>query len=213
MSLAYQKIGSGEAIIFLHGWLQSKNYWRPYIDPLSKNHTLYLVDLPGFGESQLKDSAMSLKDYVTSLHQFLSQQRLNHAIFVGHSFGGRVALSYALKYPKDVKKLVLYSVSISYFTGVRYFLFLLFHLLIYSKLLKTFLATHNQKSYTFALEKIRVPLLFILGESDPLLPITVTHRIQKLLPNAQIVIIPRGGHFSHRNNSKSFLKTLQNFLW
>ena len=42
------KQGKGPDLIFLHGWKQDKNYWRPLISQLDQNFTCWLVDLPGF---------------------------------------------------------------------------------------------------------------------------------------------------------------------
>ena len=60
--IAFFKIGSGHPIIFIHGLGLRAECWFHQIEELKKNHTVYTIDMPGHGKSDLlKDKKVSLK--------------------------------------------------------------------------------------------------------------------------------------------------------
>ena len=59
----YIKKGEGKPVIFLHGWGQNINSFSPMIDSLSKTHTVWAIDFPGFGESSEPDFPYTIYDY------------------------------------------------------------------------------------------------------------------------------------------------------
>jgi pimeloyl-ACP methyl ester carboxylesterase len=103
-------------LIFIHGWLLSRNYWKPLVSILSAEYTCLTYDLRGFGESQLNllarekvlslsgrenqleaidnknYSNYSLASYATDLKILLQKLAINKAWLIGHSLGGSIAL-------------------------------------------------------------------------------------------------------------------------
>lgn len=51
VKINYVKAGSGPILVFVHGWANNWVSWIPLADYLCKNYTVYLIDLPGFGDS------------------------------------------------------------------------------------------------------------------------------------------------------------------
>lgn len=51
VKINYAKAGSGPILVFVHGWANNWTSWVPLANCLYKNYTVYLVDLPGFGDS------------------------------------------------------------------------------------------------------------------------------------------------------------------
>jgi pimeloyl-ACP methyl ester carboxylesterase len=45
------KMGSGSPLVMLHGFAAGLAFWVSNFEPLAKNHTIYAIDLPGFGRS------------------------------------------------------------------------------------------------------------------------------------------------------------------
>lgn len=124
-------------VVLLHGWgLSSEKYVMTAENILEKDsgYVFYIPDLPGFGKSEEPKENWKLDDYVDFAKEFFKNvaQRdggfeplgdiLEKAvkdgessfkienkkvILIGHSFGGRIAIKYARKYPEDLEKLVL----------------------------------------------------------------------------------------------------------
>jgi len=94
--------------VVLHGWGLSSEKFGPLARSLrSRGYQVFVPDLPGFGASKPPQKPFVLSDYVVFLHAFLKERGIHHPIFIGHSFGGRVALKYQFAYPSDVKAIIL----------------------------------------------------------------------------------------------------------
>lgn len=96
--------------LLLHGWLGQKQDWLRLITTLQTRYDCVAVDLPGHGEHLHRPLAEPLT--FTSLTQELHQviQELGFAkppVLIGYSLGGRLALSYALRFPHTLTALVL----------------------------------------------------------------------------------------------------------
>lgn len=63
--------------------------------------------LLGFGESGKKRETYAVQDFVSLVNQFMEQLGIMNAPLVGHSMGGTVSLSVAIKYPQRVSKVVV----------------------------------------------------------------------------------------------------------
>lgn len=75
---------------------------------LAAKHRVIAIDRPGFGWSERQGRDASSPAYQADLlHETLDQLGIGKAILVGHSWGGTLALTYALKYPQRVVGLVL----------------------------------------------------------------------------------------------------------
>ena len=117
LTINYQKIGDGNIpIVFLHGWVKDcKKYLPLYKYFLDKQeYSVFVPDMPGFGDSGEPESVWDLDNYVELVDEFIEKVRqknssplVNETIIIGHSFGGRIAIKYAVKYPEKVSKLIL----------------------------------------------------------------------------------------------------------
>jgi pimeloyl-ACP methyl ester carboxylesterase len=77
------------------------------LEPLAQSHRVIAVDLPGFGASGKPLREYSADFFLSTLHDLLGQLGLKEATLVGNSFGGQIAMLYALSHPGFVAKLVL----------------------------------------------------------------------------------------------------------
>ena len=63
-SVLPEKKTSVKTLLFLHGWEVDSKLWFKIIPKLiEKNYSLYFLDLPGFGQSQIPDTTYGLDDY------------------------------------------------------------------------------------------------------------------------------------------------------
>ena len=103
----YEVYGRGKPVILLHGWLGSWGLWQETMGFLGKFYRTYALDFWGFGESGKKRETYAVQDFVSLVDQFMEQLGIANAPLVGHSMGGTVSLSVAIKYPQRVSKVVV----------------------------------------------------------------------------------------------------------
>ena len=97
--LAYHKTGSGPPIVLVHGVGLRAESWVQQIPTLSNTHTVYAVDMPGHGESQLlADSQAGLTDYVDAIADWIVSEIKTPVIIIGHSMGSMIAINFASRY-------------------------------------------------------------------------------------------------------------------
>lgn len=92
INLSYQKIGSGKPLLILHGWGSSGRVMMPVAQQLSHLRTCYVLDLPGFGNSDLPSRGWNIDDYTDCIQQFVTDQFDESVDLFVHSFGGRITL-------------------------------------------------------------------------------------------------------------------------
>jgi len=92
--LAFERHGSGEPLVLVHGVSHRRQAWYPVLDQLAEHREVILVDLPGHGQSDpLCTDGLPLADALRrDFRQFLADQQLDRPHVAGNSLGGRVAL-------------------------------------------------------------------------------------------------------------------------
>ena len=93
-------------VVYVHGAGGNHLSWPPVLRRLSPTAATYLPDLPGHGRSGGKGRD-AVDDYTDVMFEFCRSLDLTSIIVVGHSMGGAIALSLALRYPTLCAKLVL----------------------------------------------------------------------------------------------------------
>ena len=56
ININYTHVGHGKNLLLLHGWGLNLNYFNNLINDLKDNYSIYAIDLPGFGKSELRES-------------------------------------------------------------------------------------------------------------------------------------------------------------
>ncbi|RXG14255.1 pimeloyl-ACP methyl ester carboxylesterase [Leeuwenhoekiella aestuarii] len=106
-SLFYEEFGSGDALCLLHGFLENRKMWLPFVEKLSIKNHIILVDLPGHGNSNVLPGDNTMSKMAVSLNQLFDDLGVNQVKFVGHSMGGYVALAYAALFPEKTAGICL----------------------------------------------------------------------------------------------------------
>ena len=102
-----QCTGSGPTIVMLHGFLSSMQYFKRLRRAFEHDFTVITVDLLGSGGSPKPEETVTYGMQISALHETLTNEA--EIILVGHSMGAVLAARYALKYPKQVTRLVLFN--------------------------------------------------------------------------------------------------------
>lgn len=103
----YETYGRGRPVLLLHGWLGSWRLWRRTIEELGREFRTYALDFWGFGELGDQGADFSVDNFVTLVNQFMDRLGIVKAPMIGHSMGGTVALSSAIRYPEKVVKVTV----------------------------------------------------------------------------------------------------------
>lgn len=99
--------GKGRAIVFLHGFLQSKEIWKKFTAGFPNKYRIVCIDLPAHGNSSTFGYVNSMENMAEAVKAVLDSLRLRKYILVGHSMGGYVCLAFAEKYTDHIIALVL----------------------------------------------------------------------------------------------------------
>lgn len=107
-SLYYRQLGKGFPIILIHGFCETHEIWNGFAEELSRSFEVFVIDLPGFGESPLPQSPFSVDDVATIVLAWINQTNIKHPVLIGHSLGGYVSLAMAKRNPEKFAGLALF---------------------------------------------------------------------------------------------------------
>lgn len=124
----YEVLGEGNPVILLHGWLANLESMRPLANNLSQNFKVYLVDIVGFGKSDVPEHPLKTDDFGDFLAQFIKNLKIKNPILIGHSNGGRTIINAVGRGIVSAKKVVLIDSAglkpkrkLSYYLKVAFF--------------------------------------------------------------------------------------------
>jgi pimeloyl-ACP methyl ester carboxylesterase len=106
-NIHYFEAGQGPAVFLLHGIGGAKELWMGNIGALAAGYHVYAIDQIGFGHSDKPFLDYKIATFVDFLYAFMQTQNIGKAAVVGNSFGGWIALDFAIQHPGMVEKLVL----------------------------------------------------------------------------------------------------------
>lgn len=195
-------------VLFVHGAPGGLEAFQSYLvsSLVGKAH-LVSVDRPGYGYSDYGKSVPSIKKQSELIQPILETNKSGRpAILVGHSYGGPIIAQMAMDFPKQVGALVLLAPAIdpakekiffiSYPTD--WFLFRLF-------IPRAFKVANDEKlNHVMELEKmydgwakLRLPITYIHGKKDIIVPFANTNFARRMLRNAKVtyVIDKKMNHF------------------
>ncbi len=104
---AFVKLGSGPALLLLHGLGCDHTTWLPVVQALSRRYTVIAPDLLGHGLSAKPRADYSVGGYANGMRDLLTVLGVDKVTVVGHSFGGGVAMQFAYQFPERTERMVL----------------------------------------------------------------------------------------------------------
>ncbi|GCE30961.1 hydrolase [Dictyobacter alpinus] len=108
--LYYEVAGSGHPLLLIHAGIADSRMWDEQFDFFASHYRVISFDLRGYGRTELPAGKVSNHADAANLLRHLHVEK---AYVLGVSFGGKVALDFALAYPDMVAGLVLVAPSIS----------------------------------------------------------------------------------------------------
>ena len=113
-TIAYASSGIGPTMIKAANWVTHLDFdwqspiWKPWLDALSRHHTLIRYDARGCGLSDQTDIVFSFEKYIEDLEAVADAASPEPFVLFGFAGGGATAVAYAARHPERVSHLVLY---------------------------------------------------------------------------------------------------------
>jgi pimeloyl-ACP methyl ester carboxylesterase len=223
-----QLSSSGHPLLMLHGWGQNLRSLQPMGELLADIAQIHILDLPGFGKSDPPPADWDTTQYADRLVAYMDDQGIATTDLLGHSFGGRVSMRLAHKYPDRVRSIIMINSgglqskktwqkslrsqwiktmrSAFKISPVNQQALLDWHSQKYGSRdylnagqLRGTLVKTVREDVTEIVPQIKAPVLLLWGEADTETPVEMAHRYHRLFPNAQLITVPRRDHFIYQN--------------
>lgn len=241
-TLAYKISGTGSPMILMHGWGCSADTLASIEAVASRHHTVYNVDFPGFGQSPEPAEVWGVEQYTRLIEKFVSRLGLDRPVLLGHSFGGRVGLLYASRNQVSKLILVdaagvKPTRPLSYYVKVYSFKAMkCLYQVVYgregareriererakrgsadyqsaSPMMRAILSKVVNEDLCHVMPHIKCPTLLIYGSQDTATPVKDARKIERLVPDAGLVVMEGCGHYTFLDNPVQFRAVLESFL-
>ncbi len=228
----YIQYGEGDKdVVLLHGWGQNIEMMN-CIGKCLNNVRVTIFDLPGFGKSEEFDSSKSVGEYADWLKEALNQLGIDNPVLIGHSFGGRVSIKYASKYPTS--EVVLLASPIIRKRHKPKFKERFYKLVKRTPFGEYFRKKIGSPDYNNAspvmrgtlvkavnedlledAKKIKSPTLFLAGRYDTEVPLDITQKAVDEMEKAGVdvaLIIQDGDHFAYLYNIIQTCTVINNLI-
>ncbi len=229
-----------EVILFIHGagggqytWSSQKGFFEKHFNPI-------IIELPGHGESG-GEGEEEIKKYAEHVHGFLKALSFPNVFLVGHSMGGAIVQTLALRYPEMIKGIVLVG------TGARLKVFPM----ILNEIKENFEETvrkinqfaYSRKTSTDLIDKglmgmlrcrpevvhgdfsacdrfdvmnevdkIDLPTLILCGDEDELAPVKYSQFLQSRIKGSRLEILSNAGHMVMMESPSAFNEKIRGFI-
>ena len=187
-----------------------------------------MLDFAGFGESEEPAEPYGVPDYASDVISLLGIIGIKDAHFVGHSFGGRVCLELAAKFPHIVRSVALVdSAGLKPRRGLKYYVKVGTHKLLRRLGLKGLKGSSDYRTLsqvmretfkkvvnydqTPLLDSVRCPAAVFWGKDDGETPPYMARKLNDGIRGSYLFWLD-GGHFSYVDDSAKFIAILRAFI-
>ena len=232
--------GQGSPIVFFHGWGFDHSIWYELVEDLQTSYTVYLVDLPGHGLSDM----CSWSDFAGQLLDMLPER----FAIVGWSLGGLYATRLAVEHSQRITHLINVGSSPKFIAspnwpGISEKIFKSFfqNLSLNPKqtvqqfidlqlqdiqacqyvetlitppifALKNGLEVLSSWDLIKALSRLNMPVLYIFGRLDAIVPRTTKQALKKLYPKFEYDVYLQSAHIPFLSQKKQFIEQIRAFI-
>lgn len=200
IQLHYEEKGTGFPLILLHGNGEDLTYFRHQMEYFSKSYRVVAIDTRGHGKSPRGTADFTISQFAEDLKAFLDDHGIEKAHILGFSDGGNIALTFALRYPGYIHRLILNGANL-YPSGMKFPVRLPVILEYYLTRFRRQTAKHERMALMVEepniqpdeLHQLTMPTLVIAGTRD-MIKDSHTRLMAKHLPKGELVLL-EGDHF------------------
>jgi pimeloyl-ACP methyl ester carboxylesterase len=231
VNIYYEVNGAGEPLVLFHAGTLTGDMWQPYLAAFTEHHRVFTPDMRGHGRTDNPKGAMTYRQLADEMVTFMRVVGLRKPLIAGFSDGGQVALEIGMRYPDVARALIVggawFKFTAMYREWVRDALgdedspevdtvrlaqnhpdWVAWLEQIYGPHGWKPLLVHVKRMWTtplnysaedFAL--VAAPTLVLVGDRDELVPVEEAAEMYRLLPNAELAVVPgavHGAFFSER---------------
>ncbi len=221
--------GATHTFVFVHGYGGSARQWLPQLRYFGQFAHVVAPELRGHGFSDdPPELATSLDALVDDLETAIAALDLAQPFtLVAHSFGGAVAVEYALRHPEAVSELVLLGVPVEFRINPWLRLLMNIPAPIFDRLARwlhialyasspTLRRMHDDAMTRWQgetrLPLLRVPALVIVGQRDRVFERAHYEDVARLIPQAQQVVIPVSAHLVQLERPDAVNRAIRRFV-
>jgi pimeloyl-ACP methyl ester carboxylesterase len=232
--------GRGDDVVVLHGWGGRIESMAPTISCLAQAFRVTALDLPGFGESPVPETAWGTPEYAAFVAGAVGKLGIDRARFVGHSYGAKTSLYLAATRPELVERLVAVGSSglrraPSFGTRVKRGVSRTGRALgrlgapgrsardaIYRRIassdyleagaLRPILVKVVNEDLSDLLPRIQAPTLLVWGTKDDAVPVAHARRMESLIADSGLVLFEGAGHFAYLDEPERFCAIVRHFF-
>ncbi|MEX0291088.1 MAG: alpha/beta fold hydrolase [Flavobacteriaceae bacterium] len=213
----YEVYGEGTPLFFLHGYTLSAKAWQPYVKDFYEDYEVYLVDLPGHGQSEMFKETLSFKNVAKDFLGLVDYLELDRIKAIGFSFGGDVLYQVALQQPAlieamitigavgswDVNDFLNYQEAFT-FENKDNFPWLVDYHQTDEKIKALMQQFKNYVVYVSneELQQIQPEVLIMVGDNDDGITLEEVARTKRHLPASDLWILPNVSHGAHEGETK-----------
>ena len=242
LKINYQVSGSGPDLLLLHGWGASSSVMLPMQERFSALARVTNLDLPGFGQSETPQHGWSVYDYADFVAEAIAVLGLTDPVILGHSFGGRLAIILGSRGVGSRLILVDaagilphrgagYYVRVYSYKAAKKVMNLPGLNKYADRVLDLWRKSNPSSDYANAqgvmresfvkvvnenlqplLTEIKMPALLIWGANDTATPLHDGQLMERLIPDAGLVVFENCGHFSFLDDPLRFYAVVEYFL-
>jgi len=110
LQLNYKQFGSGTPLIILHGLFGSLDNWQTLGRKFAEHFSVYLIDQRNHGRSPHTEHH-NFQLMADDLFDFMQQQNIEKANFIGHSMGGKTVMQFSINHPEKVLKQIIVDIA------------------------------------------------------------------------------------------------------
>lgn len=218
LDIHYKRLGEGPPVILLHGHGNDWHEWRNNVTHIALDHQVYALDTPGFGMSQRYELPLTVPWSVDFLADFMDILGIPQASLIGHSLGGLVAVSFALRFPDRVSRLALVDSAGLGQMDIKARLYLpilrgVERLMGKKRYPRIGQLTRQDRSHLLKqLPGLKPSTIIIWGRRDRYLAVAQAELANRLIPNSTLRIFEGCGHAPQSERPEEFNDMISEFL-
>ena len=107
INIYYEIHGAGEPLVLISGLGGDRTFWQASIPILTLHFQVIIFDTRGIGRTDAPKEKYSMEIFAADLEGLMDALQIQKAYVLGYSMGGQIAMTFALKYPSRVSKLII----------------------------------------------------------------------------------------------------------